>query len=86
MYRRKTLTGSPDPTRATGRIKTLHVCFHTFACIKDKILIWSSMNVVILLSDGNGLPINNASDLSTCQVQDGYLLVLCGKLCRKDLR
>ena len=24
MYRRKTLTGSPDPTRATGRIKHLH--------------------------------------------------------------
>ena len=24
MYRRKTLTGSPDPTRATGRIKPLH--------------------------------------------------------------
>ena len=24
MYRRKTLTGSPDPTHATGRIKPLH--------------------------------------------------------------
>ena len=33
MYRRKTLTGSPDPTRATGRIKHLHtlkgVCQYT---------------------------------------------------------
>ena len=25
MYRHKTLTGSPDPTHATGQIKTLHL-------------------------------------------------------------